>query len=113
MCERYLTNIVHCIVKKKFYFVPLGVVVVVVHIIFPDEPEKISFLLAVDFCHAPQSVWENALAPLNIAFMLVTLDTSHLEMSPLNDDAEWNMSSMLVTLETSHLEMSPLNDETM
>ena len=42
--------------------------------------------------------------------MLVTLDTSHVEMSPSNDDAELNMSSMLDTLDTSHLEMSPLND---
>ena len=36
------------------------IVVVVVHI-FPDEPENISCLLAVDFCHALQSVWANAL----------------------------------------------------
>ena len=43
--------------------------------------------------------------------MVVTLETSHLEMSPLNDDAEWNIYGMLVTLETSHLEMSPLNDD--
>ena len=67
VCVRYPTKLVHCIAtkvlvcivkKKKINFVPLGavVVVVVVHIIFPDEPEKISFLLAVDFCHAPQSV---------------------------------------------------------
>ena len=69
VCVRYPTDAVHCVAKKKFYLVPLGVVVVVVHIIFPDEPEKISFLLAVDFCHAPQSVWENALAPLNMACM--------------------------------------------
>ena len=40
-----------CIVTKV-YFVPLGVVVVVVHIIFPDEPENIPDLpLAVDFSH--------------------------------------------------------------
>ena len=41
--------------------------------------------------------------------MLVTLDTSHLERSPLKDDVEWNMPRMVVTLDTSHLEMSPLN----
>ena len=41
--------------------------------------------------------------------MLVTLDTFHLEMSPLNDDAEKYMPNMLVTLDTSHLEMSPSN----
>ena len=43
-------------------------------------------------------------------FMLVTLDTFHVEMSPLNEDAEQNMASMSETLDTSHLEMSPLND---
>ena len=41
--------------------------------------------------------------------MLVTLDTSHLKMSPLNADAEWNMPHMLVTLDTSQSEMSPVN----
>merc|ERR1719506_3327803 len=40
--------------------------------------------------------------------MLVTLDTSHLEMSPLNLTAWLNMLTMLVTLDTSHLEISPL-----
>ena len=44
-----------------------------------------------------------------MAHMLPTLDTSHLEMSPLNDDAEWNMYVIVVTLDTSHLEMSPTN----
>jgi len=43
--------------------------------------------------------------------MLVTLDTSHFERSPLNDFADWNMPSMVVTLDTSHLERSPLNDD--
>ena len=43
--------------------------------------------------------------------MLVTLDTSHLEMSPLNDDAEWNMLVIYLTLDTCHLEISPLNDD--
>ena len=42
--------------------------------------------------------------------MFVTLDTSHLEMSPLNDDARRNMRDMVVTLDTSHFEMSALND---
>ena len=76
-----------CIVTKV-YFVPLGVVVVVVHIIFPDEPENMPDLpLAVDFSHAPQSVLEKAFAPANMLFMLATLDTSHLERSPSNDFA--------------------------
>ena len=61
--------------------------------------------------HAPQSVCANDDAEKKIPNMSVTLDTSHLEMSPLNDDAEWNMVRMSVTLDTSHLEMSPLNDD--
>ena len=43
--------------------------------------------------------------------MLVTLDTSHLEMSLLKDNAKKNMPFMLVTPDTSHLEMSQLNDD--
>ena len=43
--------------------------------------------------------------------MTVTFDTSHLERSPLNDEAELNMYCMLVTFDTSHLDRSPLNDE--
>merc|ERR1719201_2903730 len=89
----------------------LGVVVVVVHIIFPDEPENMPDLpLAVDLTHAPQSVWEKDFAPWNMESILVTLDTSHLERSALNDEAPLNMESILVTLDTTHLEMSPLND---
>ena len=41
--------------------------------------------------------------------MMVTLDTSNLEMSPLNADADANMPNMVVALDTSHLEMSPVN----
>ena len=61
--------------------------------------------------HTPQSVCSKDDAAINIPPISVTLDTSHLEMSPLNDDAEANMPSMLVTLATSHLEMSPLNND--
>ena len=39
--------------------------------------------------------------------MLVTLDTSHFEMSPLNDFAEANMSNMSATPETSHDPIGP------
>ena len=42
-------------------------------------------------------------------FMVLTLDTSHFEMSPLNDVALANMVFMVLTLDTSHFEMSPLN----
>ena len=44
-------------------------------------------------------------------FIILTLDTSHLERSPLNDDAETNILAIVVTVETSHLEMSPSNSE--
>ena len=41
--------------------------------------------------------------------MSATLDTSHFEMSPLNDIASRNMPHMVFTFDTSHFEMSPLN----
>ena len=47
---------------------------------------------------------------VNILVIWVTLETSHLDMSLLNDDAPQNIPDILVTLDTSHLEMSPLND---
>ena len=53
----------------------------------------------------------NDAASINIAYMVDTLDTSHLEISPLNNTAYRNMNSMVVTLDTSHLEISPLNDD--
>ena len=77
----------------------------------PVEPLNISVLSAVEVIHTPQSVCANADAEWNMKPMSVTLDTSHLDMSPLNDDAEANMPSMLVTLDTPHLERSPLNDD--
>ena len=40
--------------------------------------------------------------------MVITLDTSHFEMSRLNDVAPRNMLLMYFTLDTSHLEMSHL-----
>ena len=39
--------------------------------------------------------------------MLVTLDTSHLERSPLNDDTEVNMPCISVTAETSQDAIGP------
>ena len=92
----------------------MGVVVVVevlvVHI-FPGDPSNIEYLSAVEVLHAPQSVCAKDDAPKNMSSMLVTLDTSHLEMSLLNDDAEANMSSMLITLDTSHFDRSQLNND--
>ena len=84
---------------------------VVVLQMLPREPVNIPSLCAVEVYHAPQRVCENDAAPENMPCMVVTLDTSHEAISPLNDDAEKNMPNMVVTLDTSHLEMSPLNDD--
>ena len=77
----------------------------------PDEPSNIPFFFAFEVPHAPQSVCAKDDAPEKVDSILVTLDTSHLEMSPLNDDAYANIFFMLVTFDTSHLEMSPLKDD--
>ena len=78
----------------------------------PDESVNMSILLAFERTQpAPQSLCLNDAASKNMRLISVTLDTSHIEMSPLNDDAEVNMPSMLATLDTSHLERSPLNDD--
>ena len=53
----------------------------------PEEPLNIPSLSAVEVTHVPQSVCAKDDAPLNISAMVVTLDTYHLEMSLLNDDA--------------------------
>ena len=68
--------------------VVVEVLVLVVVQIRPDEPSNIPFLSAVEVTHAPQRVCAKDDAPENISSMLVTLDTSQLEMSLLNDDAE-------------------------
>ena len=86
-------------------------VLVLVLQIRPRDPSNIVFLSAAEMPHLPQRVCAKDDAPENIFTMLPTLETSQLEMSPLNDDAEANMPAMLVTLHTSHLEMSPLNDD--
>ena len=72
----------------------LLVVVVVVSVIRlsvhirPDEPVNIPSLSAVEMYHARQRVCVNDDAPENMSSILTTLDTSHLEISPLNDVAE-------------------------
>ena len=43
--------------------------------------------------------------------MSCTRDTSHFEMSLLNDDALLNMPYMFCTRDTSHSDMSTLNDD--
>ena len=63
-------------------------VIIVVIQIRPDEPSNILSLSAAEVIHVPQRVCENDGASENILTILATLDTSHLEMSLLNDDAE-------------------------
>ena len=65
--------------------VEVVVVVRVVVQIRPDEPSNIPSLYAVEVLHVPQSVWPNDDASANMSSMVITLDTSHLDMSPLND----------------------------
>ena len=96
---------------RVFMEVASLLVVEVVVQICPDEPWNIPSFVAVEVNHAPQRVCAKDDAPENICFMSVTLDTSHLDMSPLNDDAPENICFMSVTLDTSHLEMSQLNDD--
>ena len=58
----------------------------------PDEPSNMSVLLALDRTQAaPQSACLKAAAKRNILDMVITLDTSHFEMSPLNDLARANI----------------------
>ena len=52
------------------------------------EPSNILSLVAVEVNQAPQSACAKDDAPKNMTLMFVTLDTSHLEISLLNDDAE-------------------------
>ena len=82
----------------------------VVHIC-PDESSNIPSFFADEVGQAPQRVCAKDNAPENIASMVVTLETSHLETSLLKDVAEANILAMLVTLETSHLDISPLNND--
>ena len=64
-------------------------VLILVVQIRPDESSNIpSFFAFLEVYHAPHSVCAKDDAPENICSMLVTLDTSHLERSPLNDDVE-------------------------
>ena len=68
--------------------VEVVVVLVLVIQIRPDEPSNIPVLSAVEVYHEPQRVCVKDEAPENILSILVTLETSHLAISPLNDDAE-------------------------
>ena len=73
-------------------------------------PSNMSSLLAFELTQAaPQSCCLNDAAFMNMQSILVTLDTSHFEMSALKDRARKNMSDMSSTLDTSHFEMSLSN----
>ena len=88
----------------------VGVHVHTVRDIDPDEPVNMSFFIAFERTHAgPQSSCLNDTASQNSRFMLITLDTSHLEMSLLNVVAPSNILTTEVTLDTSHFEISTLN----
>ena len=75
-------------IKVAFLLVRVPVVLSVVVQILPDEPANIPFLSAAEVYHLLQSDCANDVAPENIFFILITLETSHLEMSQLNDTAE-------------------------
>ena len=64
---------------------------------FPGELWNIRSFFAFDVFHLPQSVCSNDDASLNMVCMSVTLDTSHLAISPLNDDSLANNQRMSVT----------------
>ena len=53
----------------------------------PDESVNIPSLSAVEVYHAPHRVCAKDDAPENMPSMPITPDTSHFEMSPLNDEA--------------------------
>ena len=78
----------------------------------PNEPSNMTFLLAFELTQeAPQICCLKDVAPMNMLFIAVTLDTSHFEMSRSKDFAPMNMLSIFIAIETSHLEMSPLKDD--
>eukprot|EP00961_Rhodomonas_salina_P088602 1191704-Rhodomonas_salina.3 len=61
----------------------------------------------VDQAHKLRS---NAVVSKNMYLVSVTVETSHLEMSALNEDTE-NIPLMSFTAETSHFEMSPVKED--
>ena len=79
----------------------MALALVLVHIIWdidPDEPANMLILVAFEYTQVvPQSSCLNILASMNMPSILITLDTSHLEMSPLNLKAPLNISFIVVT----------------
>ena len=75
---------------------------------FPCELLNMFVWSAIETAQWPHRVCEKALALRNISSIVVTLDTFHLEISPLKAWEFSNMPSIVFTLDTSHLEISPL-----
>ena len=65
----------------------VAVVEVLVVQIRPEEPSNIPSWSAAEASHAPRRSCANDDASKNMSPISVTLDTSHFERSPLNDDA--------------------------
>ena len=77
----------------------------------PGEFSNMSTFLAFDRTQAaPQRFCLNPTAFENISSISTTLDTSHFEISQLNDAVIRNMAGIASTLDTSHFERSPLYD---
>ena len=78
----------------------------------PDvPPSNIDAFSAVECTQAgAHSFCVNEDAPKNIERMSTTFDTSHREISLLNDFAFLNILKMLTRRDTSHAEISALND---
>ena len=83
------THLSGMLMEVAFLLVEVVVeVIALVLQISPGESSNISVLSALEVLHEPHSVCEKDAAEANMRAMLVTLDTSHLEMSLLNDEAE-------------------------
>ena len=71
-----------------FLVTGMGADVHAVRDIDPGDPVNMLSLLAFELTQSsPQIFFLKDVAKRNISSMLVTLDTSHLEISPVNDDA--------------------------
>ena len=67
---------------------------------------NMAYIVVTDDTSQSPMGWLNADAPKNVARMLVTLDTSQRPMSWLNAAAPLNVLCIFVTFDTSHPEMS-------
>ena len=84
-------------------FVNAWLVVHTVLDIDPNDPANIPVLIAFELTQpGPQSFCVKDLVFRNIFSMLLTLESCHFEISPLNDAAPWNIPDMSLTFDTSH-----------